>query len=94
MATKTKTKATPKPAAKTPLKPKVAPKFVAKAAPARGPVKGPGKPIANHKDEAPEKDGAEVTPDTPLPLLDLSDAAVKRMIKLAKKRGFVTHERD
>ena len=26
------------------------------------------------------------------PLLDLSDAAVKRMIKLAKKRGFVTHE--
>ncbi len=92
MATKTKTKATPKPAAKTPLKPKVAPKFVAKAAPARGPVKGPGKPIANHKDEAPEKDGAEVTPDTPLPLLDLSDAEVKKMIKLAKKRGYVTHE--
>ncbi|MBV1701708.1 MAG: RNA polymerase sigma factor RpoD [Hyphomicrobiales bacterium] len=29
------------------------------------------------------------TPDSPL--LDLSDAAVKRMIKLAKKRGFVTH---
>ncbi|MCI0466764.1 MAG: sigma-70 family RNA polymerase sigma factor, partial [Beijerinckiaceae bacterium] len=26
------------------------------------------------------------------PLLDLSDAAVKRMIKLAKKRGFVTYE--
>eukprot|EP01037_Dinobryon_pediforme_P034229 gene34229-40038_t len=26
------------------------------------------------------------------PLLDLSDAAVKRMIKLAKKRGFVTHD--
>ena len=26
------------------------------------------------------------------PLLDLSDAAVKRMIKLAKQRGFVTHE--
>ena len=24
------------------------------------------------------------------PLLDLTDAAVKRMIKLAKKRGFVT----
>ena len=92
MATKTKTKATPKPAAKTPLKPKVAPKFVAKAAPAKGPVKGPGKPIANHKDEAPEKDGAEATPDTPLPLLDLSDAEVKKMIKLAKKRGYVTHE--
>jgi RNA polymerase primary sigma factor len=26
------------------------------------------------------------------PLLDLSDAAVKKMIKLAKKRGFVTHD--
>ena len=26
------------------------------------------------------------------PLLDLSDAAVKRMIKLAKKRGFVTYD--
>jgi RNA polymerase primary sigma factor len=26
------------------------------------------------------------------PLLDLSDAAVKRMIKVAKKRGFVTYE--
>src|ERR1700738_2264537 len=41
--------------------------------------------------ETPEKDGPE-TPDSPLPLLDLSDAAVKKMIKLAKKRGYVTHE--
>jgi RNA polymerase primary sigma factor len=41
--------------------------------------------------ETPEKDGPE-TPDTPLPLLDLSDAAVKKMIKQAKKRGYVTHE--
>jgi RNA polymerase primary sigma factor len=32
------------------------------------------------------------TPSTDSPLLDLSDQAVKRMIKLAKKRGFVTHE--
>ncbi len=31
-------------------------------------------------------------PTTDSPLLDLSDQAVKRMIKLAKKRGFVTHE--
>ena len=38
--------------------------------------------------ETPEKDA----PDTPLPLLDLSDAAVKRMIKQAKKRGYVTYE--
>jgi bacterioferritin (cytochrome b1) len=26
------------------------------------------------------------------PLLDLADAAVKRMIKLAKKRGYITHD--
>ena len=41
-----------------------------------------------------EKKGGEATeaPQTDSPLLDLSDAAVKRMIKLAKKRGFVTHE--
>ncbi len=41
--------------------------------------------------EAPEKEGSE-TPDAPLPLLDLSDAAVKKMIKQAKKRGYVTYE--
>ncbi len=43
------------------------------------------------KDEAPEKDAAEA-PDTPLPLLDLSDAAVKKLIRTAKKRGYVTHD--
>ena len=41
--------------------------------------------------EAPEKEAPE-TPDAPLPLLDLSDAAVKKMIKQAKKRGYVTYE--
>jgi RNA polymerase primary sigma factor len=41
------------------------------------------------KEEAPEKE-AEGAPDTPLPLLDLSDAGVKKMIKAAKKRGYVT----
>src|ERR1700733_4207738 len=41
--------------------------------------------------DAPEKDAAE-PPDAPLPLLDLSDAAVKKMIKSAKKRGYVTYE--
>src|SRR5262245_45002089 len=53
------------------------------------------------KEAAPEKEApaatagtatAEATPDTPLPLLDLSDAAVKKMIKSAKKRGYVTYE--
>ena len=43
------------------------------------------------EDGAPEKDAPD-TPDAPLPLLDLSDAAVKKMIKAAKKRGYVTHE--
>ncbi|WP_022721699.1 RNA polymerase sigma factor region1.1 domain-containing protein, partial [Rhodopseudomonas sp. B29] len=40
------------------------------------------------KVDAPEKDSAEA----PSPLLDLSDAAVKKMIKQAKKRGFVTFD--
>jgi RNA polymerase primary sigma factor len=43
---------------------------------------------ASENDEAQET-GAE-SPDSPL--LDLSDAAVKRMIKLAKKRGYVTYD--
>jgi len=38
--------------------------------------------------DAPEKDNA----DAPSPLLDMSDAAVKKMIKQAKKRGFVTFD--
>src|ERR1700750_540052 len=38
--------------------------------------------------DAPEKD----SPEAPSPLLDLSDAAVKKMIKQAKKRGFVTFD--
>ena len=38
----------------------------------------------------PQKEVAETT-DT-LPLLDLSDAAVKTLISTAKKRGYVTHE--
>src|SRR5712671_1524615 len=43
------------------------------------------------KPDTPEKDAPE-TPDTPLPLLDLSDAAVKKLIRSAKKRGYVTHD--
>jgi RNA polymerase primary sigma factor len=52
----------------------------------------PGKAKAPQpKEEVVEKD-AEAAPDSPLPLLDLSDAAVKKMIKAAKKRGYVTYE--
>src|SRR3974377_1955888 len=43
------------------------------------------------RDEAPPIGTAETT-DTLLPLLDLSDAAVKRLIRIAKKRGYLTHD--
>ena len=42
------------------------------------------------KEETREK-GPE-TPDAPLLLIDLSCAAVTKMIKQAKKRGYVTYE--
>src|SRR5437764_9268414 len=42
------------------------------------------------EEEAPEKDVAEAAPDSPL--LDLSNAAVKKLIRSAKKRGYVTHD--
>ena len=43
------------------------------------------------KAEVPKKETPEV-PDTALPLLDLSDAAFKKLIRTAKKRGYVTHD--
>src|SRR5262245_7109943 len=43
------------------------------------------------KDEAPPMGAAETT-DTLLPLLDLSDVAIKKLIRIAKKRGCVTHD--
>ncbi len=62
-----------------------------------GKVATKAKVVADEKDNkklvaAPEKEAPEATPDNPLPLLDLSDAAVKKMIKQAKKRGYVTHD--
>src|ERR1700752_5106644 len=51
----------------------------------------PGMAAPQKDSDTPEKDAPE-TPDAPLPLLDLSDAAVKKMIKSAKKRGYVTYE--
>jgi RNA polymerase primary sigma factor len=41
------------------------------------------------KEEAREK-GSETPPDRPL--LDLSDAAVRELVRTAKKRGYVTHD--
>ena len=40
------------------------------------------------KEEALQK-GSEIGPDSPL--LDLSDAAIKKLIRSAKKRGYVTY---
>src|SRR5271165_7444465 len=48
-------------------------------------------PKEKEKEESPEKEASDA-PDTPLPLLDLSDAAVKKLIRTAKKRGYVTHD--
>src|ERR1035437_9618528 len=42
------------------------------------------------KEEVPKQEGPETPPDSPL--LDLSDAAVKKLIRSAKKRGYVTHD--
>jgi RNA polymerase primary sigma factor len=47
--------------------------------------------MAKKDDEKAQGEGGAVE-TTDSPLLDLSDAAVKRMIKLAKKRGHVTYE--
>src|SRR5215831_5352615 len=44
----------------------------------------------SHKEDLPEKETPESAPDSPL--LDLSDAAVKKLIRSAKKRGYVTHD--
>src|SRR5947209_20472893 len=63
----------------------------AKSVATKSKVVRPGTAAPQKESEAPEKDGAE-TPDAPLPVLDLSDAAVKKVIKQAKKRGYVTYE--
>jgi hypothetical protein len=48
--------------------------------------------FSRRKEGSPEKETPDSAPDTPLPLLDLSDAAVKKLIRSAKKRGYVTHD--
>ena len=44
------------------------------------------------KDEAKGEGEAVAVETTDSPLLDLTDAAVKRLLKLAKKRGWVTQD--
>ncbi len=47
--------------------------------------------MAKKDEEKVENEGVTAVEAADGPLLDLNDAAVKRMIKLAKKRGFVTY---
>src|ERR1700704_6179044 len=47
-------------------------------------------PCDAQKEEVPKKECPETPPDSPL--LDLSDAAVKKLIRTAKKRGYITHD--
>lgn len=86
-------KVTAKPAAKAPARPepvRPAQKSAIKALSEKEAVKAKA---GQAKDETAEKDkDGETTPDAPLPLLDLSDAAVRKMIKQAKKRGYITYE--
>ena len=42
------------------------------------------------EEKTPEKDVSQIAPDSPV--LDLSNAAVKKLIRSAKKRGYVTHD--
>jgi RNA polymerase primary sigma factor len=46
--------------------------------------------VAPQKEEVPDKEGPETPPDSPL--LDLSDVAIKKLVRSAKKRGYVTHD--
>src|SRR5215471_19086477 len=51
----------------------------------------PGKSkVTPQKEEGADNEGPQLQQDGPL--LDLSDAAVKKLIRTAKKRGYVTHE--
>src|SRR5262245_54478942 len=52
-----------------------------------------GKAMASKTQAPPEVELPEKTEGSPdYPLLDLSDAVVKRLVRTAKKRGYVTHD--
>ncbi len=46
--------------------------------------------VTAQKDGVPETEGPGTVPDSPL--LDLADGAVKKLVRGAKKRGYVTNE--
>jgi RNA polymerase primary sigma factor len=51
---------------------------------------GKTKATPRKDDEVADSDGPDTSPDSPL--LDLSDAAVKKLIRTVAKRGYVTHD--
>ena len=58
-------------------------------------ARAPARPTQTEDQDVPNNQDDTDAPDTAVegadsPVLDLSDAAVKRMIKLAKARGYVT----
>jgi RNA polymerase primary sigma factor len=57
---------------------------------ARPPVRPPAKPEAEAANPPEDGDVQDASTDGDGPVLDLNDAAVKRLIKLAKARGYVT----
>ena len=60
---------------------------------ARAPVRAPQTEDQEPQAEAQEGEAPEAAAEGgDSPVLDLTDAAVKRMIKLAKKRGYVTYD--
>ena len=95
---KTEAKSPPRPIPKRrqtskPVKtePRSSPRWLPRLQPKTA-AKAPPKPAKDDKPQAAgeKPEGGAETPDSPL--LDLSDAAVKKLIKTAKKRGYVTYE--
>ena len=46
--------------------------------------------VAPHKEKVSQKEGPETPPD--MPLLDLSGATIKKLIRTSEERGYVTHD--
>src|SRR6266404_4891366 len=61
-----------------------------RAAPARERLMATKTNATPQKEEVPKNEGPETPPDSPP--LNLSDAAVKKLIRSAKKRGYVAHD--
>src|SRR5258708_4702145 len=61
-----------------------------RAAPARERLMATRTNATPQKEEVPKNEGPETPPDSPP--LNLSDAAVKKLIRSAKKRGYVAHD--